>query len=269
MELSPKLVKMEPALVWGDCRETAVFAQTSRGDLRLTCKFCRSTRDPQSLSNRVVSCFHELAVNNASHTFLNRKVMREAMGSAVSRICDHCTEDTCITRPDAVVEVYEGEGQEIQWRICLEGEYEEYTKSLRPLKSLVEHGRMPQQYETVHFSDLVFVEFLGGRGLSAVVRKSPGAKALYVFKGVFFGDFLEDRAIYQIRRNACYNEIRTISAIPKHSNITPPKTIFVTAKGTRRSSDPTLICGTLSPFLEAGSLHSQIEKANVSGINLP
>ncbi|KAL2043660.1 hypothetical protein N7G274_003967 [Stereocaulon virgatum] len=189
MDTRPKLVELEPTLVWGDYRETAVFAQMSRGDLRLICKFCRSTRDPQSLSNRVVSCFHEVTVNDASHTFPDRKMMREAMGCAVSKIWDHCTEDTCVVRPDAVVEVYESEGQEIRWRICLEGEYEEYTKSLLPLKSLVEHGGMPQQYETVHFSNLVFVEFLGGRGLSAIVRKSPGAKALYVFKGVFFRRF--------------------------------------------------------------------------------
>ena len=60
-----------------------------------------------------------------------------------------------------------------------------------------------------------------------------------------------------------------IGAMPSHPNIIAPKNILVTAKATTEDSEDRRICGSLTPFLESGSLHSQIENANSVGNTLP
>ena len=157
--------------------------QLSIGDISLIFKFLRNPDEPQSLSNRIVSCYHDLSVDY-SEMFSDRALMREAMRSLISKVWDQCAKQPCSSRPEAVIEIYEDERQRTQWRLCLEGIYEEYRSSLLPLKDLL-HGQSqePKECETLHFSDLIIVDYLGGRGMSAIARKSSKDNSKYVFKG--------------------------------------------------------------------------------------
>ena len=85
------------------------------------------------------------------------------------------------------------------------------------------------------YSSLVQLRHLGGRGRTAVVRKS---EALYVFKGVEFGAFLESRTDFEHQKNVCYHEIRTTSSLPRHPNIISPPNTFVTVRKLAATDKP-------------------------------
>ena len=60
-----------------------------------------------------------------------------------------------------------------------------------------------------------------------VVRSSLSPEAVYVFKGVDFSAFLENRILFPPLRDTFYHEIQIISSLPKHPNILPPSNTFV------------------------------------------
>ncbi len=109
---------------------------------------------------------------------------------------------------------------------------------------------------------------LGMSGSSAIVRRCSRNEYLYIFKGIFFGDILEDRARYNLRKTDCYIEIRLLHALLDHPNIIPPSKIFVAVKSTFQYSDQSRICGTLTPYLQTSTLDAQITKINSSGVRL-
>lgn len=112
------------------------------------------------------------------------------------------------------------------------------------------------------------ISHLGGRGSTTLVRSSLSSEALYVFKGLDFGTFLESRANFLDRINIFYHEIRTVSSLPRHANIIPPPTHLVT---TRKNVDnqEAFLCGTLYPFMKHGTLDDQVRNASAMGARLP
>ena len=107
--------------------------------------------------------------------------------------------------------------------------YNQYVELLLPVCNLSQYGNFRFNVRnTVDYSHLAQIRHLGGRGRTVVVRSSPGSEALYVFKGVDFGTFLESRADFQHQKDVCYHEIQTISSLPEHPNTIPPPNTFVT-----------------------------------------
>jgi hypothetical protein len=143
-----------------------------------------------------------------------------------------------------------------------------YIESLLPIGCLFagEEAR-PTVFGFVHYSNLIQIRHLGGRSSTTVVRRSPSSDSLYVFKGVNFGVFLESPADFPHRKDVCYHEIRTICSLPRHPNIIPPPSVFVTARKVGDQKQ-TYVCGTLYPFMEHGTLDDQVEKSNTAGTRL-
>ena len=116
------------------------------------------------------------------------------------------------------------------------------------------------------YSSLVHISHPGGRGRAAVVHTKADPDVLYVFKGDDFGAFLEgDYFIH--RKNDCYHEIKTITLLPSHPNIISPPTLFATVRRTT-GDEQELVCGTLYPYLEHGTLDDQVQNVKSARIHL-
>ena len=259
---------VEGDFVWGDDSESEVFAHAQNHEISVIFKYSLSTKLPKSIPSRIVTCFHDL-VADSSETFPNRASMREAIYSSIRGVWDQCIQHPSITAPDVTVQIYEDVYQQHQWRISHEGSYNQYVESLLPMSDLFqcEEGK-PGTFSTIDYSCLTQIRHLGGRGNTAVVRSSLSPEALYVFKGVEFGTFLENPIAFLPLRDVCYHEIRTVASLPKHPNIIPPSNTFVTASKIG-DDQQTFVCGTLYPFMEHGTLDDQVQAANATGARLP
>ncbi|MCJ1407364.1 hypothetical protein MMC19_001435 [Ptychographa xylographoides] len=255
-------------LIWGDENESEVFAQAQSLDLRVIFRYSLSPKLPQSLPNRIVTCYHNLPAKDASETFLDRVSMREELYSSIYRVWDQCVMHPSITAPDVTVEIYEDAGRQSQWRISHESLYNQYTESLLPASSLLlDREAKLHVYNYVDYSRLAHISHLGGRGRTAVVHSSLDSETLYVFKGIDFGAFLESRADFEHQKDVFYHEIRTIASLPRHPNIIPPPTTFV-AVGNIKDGQHDLICGTLYPFMERGTLDDQVRNTKATGARI-
>ena len=259
----------EGNMIWGDDAESEVFAQTHNQEMCIIFRYSLNSKLPKSLPSRVVNCFLDLPVADTSESFPNRALMREALYASIREVWDQCIQHPSITAPGVIVEIYkDAEGQH-QWHISHEGSYNQYVESLLPMSDLFQCGEANfATYSTIDYSCLTQIRHPGGRGRTVVVRSSLSPEALYVFKGVDFGTFLENRVAFLPLRDVCYHEIRTISSLPKHPNIMPPTNTFVTVSKIG-DNQQALICGTLYPFMEHGTLDDQIQAANANGARLP
>ncbi|KAL8983335.1 MAG: hypothetical protein Q9205_002399 [Flavoplaca limonia] len=257
---------IEGDLIWGDDDESVVFAQAQRQDRSITFMFANKSKYTQSLPNRIVTCFHDLPVEDDHATFPSRATMREELYSSVRQVWDHCIRHPSITAADVIVEIYEDAQRSLQWRICHESLYSQYTASLLPINKLYQCRESKiNAYKTVNYSALVPVQHFGGRGRTALVNISG---SLYVYKGVDFGTYLESPTDFQHRKEVFYHEIRTISSLPPHPNIVPPCDTFVAVRKIDDDQQE-LICGALYAFMSHGTLDDHIEKSKIEGTHLP
>ena len=195
--------------------------------------------------------------------------MREALYSSIREVWDRCVKHLSILLPDVTVEIYEDRERQIRWSICHESLYDNYLESLLPVSSLSKVGQAdPAIYNTVDYANLVQISHLGGQGRTALVHTSIDSDALYVFKGLDFGAFLESRSDFKHLKNSCYHEITTISSLPRHPNIICPPSTFVTVR-TIADDEKIYVCGTLYPFMANGTLDDQVGNAQATGTRLP
>lgn len=155
--------------------------------------------------------------------------------------------------------------QHDQWRVSHESSYKLYIGPLIPIDTLLaDEEARPKIMGSVDYSSLIQIRRLGGRGNTALVRRCLSSNELYVFKGVNFGSFLESPADFIHQRDICYHEIRTTCSLPRHPNINPPPSMLVTARKIEDKAQA-LVCGTLYPFMEGGTLDDQVEKSQDAG----
>ncbi len=246
-------------LIWNDDSESEVFAQAQSKDLSLIFRYSLNLKLPQSLSSRVVNCYYNLSPKNASETFSDRAAMREALYSSICRVWDQCAMHPSISASNVTVEIYEDAERQDQWRISHESLYKQYVESLLPISSLFQSEEAKlQAYYTVDYSSLVQIGHLEGRGRTAIVRCSSGSGSLHVFKGVDFGTFLKSRADFEHRKDVCYHEIRTISSLPRHSNIIHLADVFAIVQKIENDRQA-FVCGTLYSFMKHGTLDDQVK----------
>ncbi|KAI4170646.1 MAG: hypothetical protein LQ348_007076 [Seirophora lacunosa] len=259
-------MEVEGDLIWGNDSESEVFAEAHDRDRCIIFRYSWNPKSPESLATRIVTCYHNLPVEDPGHTFPEMASMREALWSSIREVWNQCTRHPSITAADITVEIYEDAQGQYQWRISHESLYNQYTASLLPVRSLFrgEEAKL-QERITVDYSSLVPIRHLGGRGRTALVTSS---EMLYVFKGVDFGTFLESPTDFTPQREVCYHEIRTMSLLPPHPNIMPPPNTLVTAKNITDDRQD-LVCGALYPFMSHGTIDDQIESAKATGIRLP
>ena len=105
------------------------------------------------------------------------------------------------------------------------------VKDLLSLDSLFEDDTVNlQTYPTIDYTGLIHanVSFTPGRGESEVVRIPSDPNSPYVYKGISLASVLTDGDMIEERKAMCYNEIRTVLAMPRHPNIKQPAGFFVT-----------------------------------------
>ena len=133
--------------------------------------------------------------------------MREALYTSIRRVWDQCATHPSITALDVIVEIYEDNKGQNQWRISHESLFENYVESLLPVSCMLQGETAKlQSYDTIDYSKLIQICHLGGRGRTAVVRSSSSPGSTYVFKRVDFGSFLKSRADFAQRKGVCYHE---------------------------------------------------------------
>ncbi len=123
-------------LIRGDDSESEVFAQAQSKDLSLIFRYFLNPKLPQSLSSRVVNCYCNLSLKDASETFSERAAMPEAL------VWDQCAMHPSISAPDVTIEIYEDAERKDQWRISHESLYKQYVESLLPVSSLFQRRRL-------------------------------------------------------------------------------------------------------------------------------
>lgn len=120
--------------IWGDDLETIVFAQAFGHGKTLIFRFAHdSTQRPQSLTARIVTCYHGLTVDSPSATFPDRVSMRTALWSAIATIWAKCSEQPAIQDSDVIIDVYDigptDLPSSITWRICHDDLFNDYVET--------------------------------------------------------------------------------------------------------------------------------------------
>ena len=256
--------------IWGDDLETIVFAQAFGHGKTLIFRFAHdSTQRPQSLTARIVTCYHGLTVDSPSATFPDRVSMRTALWSAIATIWAKCSEQPAIQDPDVIIDVYDigptDRPSSITWRICHDDLFNDYVDLLLPPSQL----SVKQSIDTVDFKGLLRLHQLGGRGCSTLAHTVSDLRSLLVFKGIDFRTFLINYESGHIEEEVkiFYRSTELIMNMPPHPNIMPPAETLVTID--RPSDDMPVVCGSLYPFLSNGSLDSHLEKNNESDERIP
>ncbi|MCJ1460776.1 hypothetical protein MMC28_011158 [Mycoblastus sanguinarius] len=263
--------EIEGLEICGNDDEIEVFAQAACKELRIVFRYQISYRYPKSLQSRIVTCFYELPAQDPSDTFPHDRVaMRQAVWASIDRVWQRCAKHYAIKDPDIMVEIYEDPQSQLRWRLTHEDSYEQYLNLLLPTDQLLsDSGDTPQSYDTIDYSNLLYVETMGGRNDCTVIRRRSNPDSLYVFKGINFQSFLRTpHHGYRPRVDGFYHEIRTIRSLPRHMNIVTPAKLFVTVKPIEGDDKQSFVCGTLYPFMENRTLDDQIVKAKSAGNRL-
>lgn len=256
--------------IWGNDIETIVFAQAFGCGRTLIFRFALDINErSQSLTTRIVNCYHGLTVDSMSATFPNRVSMRVAIWSAIATVWARCGEQPAIEDPDVIIDIKDirltDDPSCITWSIHHDDLFNHFVDLLLPPSQL----RVKEPMDTVDFKSLIRLNQLGGRGCTTLVHTASDPKALFVFKGIDFRTFLNDRESGHIREEVkiYYRSTELVSNMPRHPNIMAPAQTFVTIR--KSGDDRPVVCGSLYPFLPNGTLASHIEKNNKSGERIP
>lgn len=256
--------------IWGNDLETIVYAQAFGHGKTFIFRFAQDSHQPsQSLTTRIVNCYHGLTVDGASATFPNRPSMRMAIWSAVATVWAECSEQPTVGDPDVIIDVYDFRSTDlasrITWSICHDDLFNDYVDLLLSPSQL----SVKQTVNTVDFKCLIRLSQLGGRGCTTLVHTTSDPTSQFVFKGIDFRTFLEsyESGYIQEEVKIFYRSTELVSNMPRHPNIMAPAQTLVTI--CKPGDDRPVLCGSLYPFLSNGSLASYIEKSNISGERIP
>lgn len=256
--------------IWGNDLETIVFAQAFGHQKTLIFRFgLDHTQRSQSLTTRIVNCYHDLTVDSTSATFPNRLSMRMAIWSAIATVWAECSGKSTVQDPDVVIDVYDLGSTDlppqILWSICHEDLFNDYVDLLLPPSQL----SVKQPMDTVDFKSLIRLNQLGGRGCTTLVYTPSDPLSQFVFKGIDFRTFLNSYESGHIREEVkiYYRSVELVSNMPRHPNVMAPAQTLVTI--CKPGDDRPFVCGSLYPFLPNGNLAGHIEKNNESGERIP
>ena len=256
--------------IWGNDLETIVFAQAFGYGKTLIFRFTLDSKQrSQSLTTRIVNCYHDLPVDSTSATFPDRPSMRTAIWSTIAAVWAECSGQPAVKDPDVIIDVYDTGTTDIPsrmtWSICHDDIFNDFVDLLLPPSQLL----VKQPLDTVDFTSLTRLEQLGGRGCTTLVHTVSDPKAQFIFKGIDYRTFLHlyESGHIQEEVKMYYRSIELISNMPPHPNIMAPAHSLVTI--CKPGDDRPLVCGTLHAFLPNGNLATHIEENNNSGERIP
>lgn len=263
---------VSPDSIWGDNEnETTVYAQALGQGKALIFRFHLNTNNPpQSLSSRIVSCYHDLEVSNEAFTFQDRGAMRSAIWSTIATVWPSCITEPAILEPGAVIDLTSNETGEIIWLAYREPLFTQYLDLLRNIQpsDLVAQDHSPR---IVDISEVVLLEAMGGRGCCKRVRVQAGSgePSIFVFKGIDFQTYLQlhddDDEFAHTMVETWRRSSKLIADMPPHPNIQSPPKILVSV---RSSDDDSVLVGHLSTFFARGDLSTVIAAANSTGTQI-
>ena len=262
-------------LITGDDQDTSVLVTSFSGDTSILFRFSFDASQPQSVNSRIVSCFHELEVEDAKCSFINREEMRQAIYSCIAEVWQRCASYPSILLPDVVVQIHGDLARNIEWQILHESSYQEYLQGLIPTK-LVRTSLIPRSQQGraafVSLASLRFFNVLGGRGDTTLVRldNGPHFRRKYVYKGLSYRHFLQFGSCFEDETKIFYHQLSLLYSLPEHPNILFPPSFLVTTKdpclGSNSSvSDEDYVCGWLYPYPENQSLQEILDDTTESG----
>lgn len=256
--------------IWGNDMETIVFAQAFGCGKTLIFRFALdSNQRSQSLTTRIVNCYHDLTVHSMSATFPNRVSMRVAIWSAIATVWAECSEQPTTDEPDVIIDLKDiglTDGPSfVTWSIHHDDLFNHFVDLSLPPSQL----SVKQPMDTVDFKCLIRLNQLGGRGCTTLVHTASDPMSLLVFKGIDFRTFLNDYESGHIQEEVkiYYRSTKLVGNMPRHLNVMTPAQTFVTI--CKPGDDRPVVCGSLHPFLPNGTLASHIEKNNKSGERIP
>ena len=256
--------------IWGNDLETIVSARVFGDGKTLIFRFTLDSKQhSQSLTTRIVNCYHDLTVDSASATFLSRPFMRTAIWSAIAAVWAECSEQPAVEDPDVIIDIYDTGSTYlsslIAWSFCHDDIFNEFVDLLLSPSQLL----VKQQMDTVDFTSLTRLQQLGGRGCTTLVHTVSDSKSQFVFKGIDFRTFLNLYESGHIKEEVTmyYRSLELVSNMPPHPNIMAPAHSLVTI--CKPGDGRPVVCGTLHAFLPNGDLGSHIEENNDSGERIP
>lgn len=256
--------------IWGNDLETIVYAQAFGHGKTLIFRFAQNSHQrSQSLTTRIVNCYHDLTVDSTSATFPNRPSMRTALWSAIASVWVECSEQPTVRDPDVIIDVHDigstDLASRITWSICHDNIFNHYIDLLLSPSQL----SVKQTMDTVDFNCLIRLSQLGGRGCTTLVHTTSDPMSQLVFKGIDFRTFLNcyESGHIQEEVKIYYRSTELVSNMPRHPNIMAPAQTLVTIR--KPGDDKPVVCGSLYPFLSNGSLASYIEENNKAGERIP
>lgn len=252
--------------IWGNDLETIVYAQAFGHGKTLIFRFAQDSHQrSQSLTTRIVNCYHGLTVDSTSATFPNRLSMRIAIWSAIATVWAECSEQPTVEDPDVIIDVYDTGSTDLlsrmTWSICHDEIFNYFIDLLRSPSQL----SVKQTVDTVDFKCLIRLNQLGGKGCTTLVHTASDPMSQLVFKGIDFRTFLNNYESGHIQEEVkiYYRSTELVSSMPFHPNIMAPAQTYVTV--CKPGDHRPVVCGSLYPFLSNGSLGDYIEKKNKSG----
>lgn len=162
-----------PESIWGDDDETIVYAQSLANGRAFIFRFLLNPDRPsQSLSNRIVSCYHDIDVSSQTSTFANRGDMRRAVWSAVATVWPGCTKDPAILEPGAIVDVASNDAGEVNWRVYQDPLFQQYLNLLKDIQpsDISPHGQSLLVHDISEIAMLQASAAAGKRGWSVSFR---------------------------------------------------------------------------------------------------
>jgi hypothetical protein len=256
-----------PGSIWGDEAETIVYAQASGIGQSLIFRFSLNPANPpQTLSNRIVNCFHVIDEDDIESTFPSRSEMRKAIWSAAAKAWAGCFGDEKNFKPGVIVDINTNDAGDVTWKSAQDPLFEQYLDLLHDVQpsDLAPEGQIPS---VVDISEVVILDKISGRigAKSARLRTGEADSSPFVFKGIDFQTYLqvhdEEGEYSHAMLENWKRTSKLVAGMAPHPNIQPPPKYLVSVNG---PSGNTIFIGHLSTFSTNGYLSDVIE-AEIEG----
>ena len=220
-----------PEWIWGNDEETEVYAQGYGSGYTVIFSFKRNLdRDPTSLANRIVTCYHhdddsdndngeDIGDVDEQLTFANIDAMREQLWKAVDEIWPQVIQNEHdLKKIDSVIDIDAAFMKEsgfgpVEWHIYAHPLFSIFFRCLSEVQGSIVFANILQitlcvlidaliirgtdlavesKKDIVEYTSLIRLEQLGGRGCSTKVQLKTAIEhaPFQVFKGLDFRTFL-------------------------------------------------------------------------------
>ena len=261
-----KNVGLSPDSIWGDKTETVVYAQVLKlhpGRAAIF-RFYRNPRhSPKSLANRVVSCYHDINVQDDTLSFRDRAAMRSAIWSSIATVWHRCVKDPSFFAPGTVVDLSSDDNEGLIWCVYRSPLFDGYLGLLRHIQrsDLVPPDNSAR---TIDLAQIYLSKPMGGRGCNkrAHVQDIGHSIALF-FKGIDFATYLklhdDDNEFIRAVVETWRRSSKLVAGMPGHPYFQQPPKILVSIRDSKGNE---VLMGHLSTFCDQGDLALVIEKEN-------